>query len=222
MKLLPQDQEKVAAAIKRAEATTDGEINAICSASSDSYNDVVLHWSLLLALLPVAIWAVWPGLLVWAVSLVDPWSPEPSLRLMLTIVLAKVALAFLFGRWIFGLPAMRMLLTPDATKHRRVRRRAILLFRAGTERRTATRTGVLLYLSLAERRAEIVADESIHAKVAPEAWGEAMAALISAVKDGRPGDGIAAAIDRIGAVLAEHVPFTGTDPNEMPDRLIEL
>jgi len=222
MKLLPEDQEKVAAAIKRAEAGSDGEINAVCAAASDSYNDVVLHWSLLLALLPLAIWAAWPALLVWAASLVDPWSPEPSLRLLLTIVLLKVSLAFLFGRWVFGLSRMRMLLTPAATKHRRVRRRAILLFRAGTEKRTATRTGVLLYLSLAERRAEIVADETIHARVAPEEWGKAMAALIEAVREGRPGDGIAAAIDRIGAVLAEHFPFTGTDPNEMPDRLIEL
>jgi putative membrane protein len=222
MKLLPEDQDKVAAAIKRAEEATDGEINAVSALSSDSYHDVVLHWSLLVALLPLAVWTAWPHLLVWAASLLDPWSPEPPLRLMLTLALIKVALAFLVARWIFGLPRMRMLLTPGSTKQRRVRARAILLFRAGTEKRTATRTGVLLYLSLAERRAEIVADETIHAKVAPEVWGEAMAALIAALKDGRPGDGIAAAIERIGAVLAEHFPHTGTDPNEMPDRLIEL
>jgi putative membrane protein len=42
------------------------------------------------------------------------------------------------------------------------------------------------------------------------------------MRDNRPGDGMAAAIDRIGAVLAHHFPRTGTDPNELPDRLIEL
>ena len=46
--------------------------------------------------------------------------------------------------------------------------------------------------------------------------------LIAAVKDDRPGDGIAAAIERIGAVIAVHFPHTGTDPNELPDRLITL
>ena len=97
-----------------------------------------------------------------------------------------------------------------------------MLFRAGTEQRTLSKTGVLLYLSLAERQAEIVADAAIHAKAPQEVWGEAMAALVAAMRDGRPGDGIAAAIDRIGAVLATHFPYSGSDPNEMPDRLIEL
>ena len=49
-----------------------------------------------------------------------------------------------------------------------------------------------------------------------------MAALIAEIREGRPGEGLSAAIGKIGAILAEHFPFTGTDPNEMPDRLIEL
>ncbi|HYZ48105.1 MAG TPA: hypothetical protein VE567_04350, partial [Sphingomonas sp.] len=97
-----------------------------------------------------------------------------------------------------------------------------LIFQVGTERRTATRTGVLLYLSLAERRAEIVADASIQSKISGEEWGEAMVALLDGVRGGRPGDGMAAAIGRIGDVLAKHFPRTDTDPNELPDRLIRL
>jgi putative membrane protein len=49
-----------------------------------------------------------------------------------------------------------------------------------------------------------------------------MAALIDQVKEGRPGDGIVAAVQLIGAVLAEHFPKTSTDTNEIPDKLIEL
>ena len=64
------------------------------------------------------------------------------------------------------------------------------------ERRTARRTGVLLYLSLAERRAEIVADAAIHAKVAPEVWGDAMAELLAHVREGRASEGMAAAVTR--------------------------
>ena len=94
-----------------------------------------------------------------------------------------------------------MALTPAATKTRRVRRRAIMLFKTGAERRTVGRTGILIYLSLAEHRAEIVADEAITSVTTPETWGEAMAALLIEVKAGRPGDGIAAAVgaDRRGA-----------------------
>jgi putative membrane protein len=117
---------------------------------------------------------------------------------------------------------LRMALTPGATKTRRVRRRALELFRAAAERRTTGRTGVLLYLSLLERRVEIVADEAIHAKVAPETWGDAMAALLEEVKAGRPADGMVRAVEMIGAVLAEHVPLEQGDTNELPDRLITL
>jgi putative membrane protein len=119
-------------------------------------------------------------------------------------------------------PRLRIAVTPHATRVRRARRRAIMLFQVGTERRTASRTGVLLYLSLAEHHAEIVADASIQSKISGEEWGEAMAALLGGIKAGRPGEGIAAAVGKIGDVLATHFPFTGGDPNEMPDRLIEL
>jgi len=223
MRLSAEDHARVTAAIQAAEATTDGEVAVIASASSDSYHDVVLHWSLLLALLPLALAAAWPELLLRGAAALDPnWSEAPPLRLALTVLLAAVALAFLAGRWLFGLAPLRHILTPSATQARRVRRRAVALFRAGTEARTATRTGVLLYLSLAERRAEIVADSAIHARVDASRWGDAMAALIGPVQDGRPGDGIAAAVARIGAVLAEHFPWTGTDPNELADKVIEL
>ena len=221
MHLKPEDGAKVAAAIRAAEATTDGEINAIVSASSDKYNDVVLHWALLFALLPLAIAAAWPHLLEWGASLISPWE-TPSLRLILTLLLVKTIAVFLIARYVIGIGAIRIALTPAATKVRRVRRRAIMLFRAGTEQRTLSTTGVLLYLSLAEHRAEIVADAAIHAKAPQEQWGEAMAALIAAMHDKRPGDGMAAAIERIGAVLTMHFPRTGTDPNELPDRLVEL
>ena len=103
-----------------------------------------------------------------------------------------------------------------------MRRRALLLFRLATENRTRAKTGVLLYLSIAERRAEIVADAAINGKVTPETWGEAMAVLLDAVRDGRPGDGMVASVEKIGQVLAAHFPRSPDDSNELPDRLILL
>lgn len=223
MRLTAEDQALVAAAIRDAESRTDGEVSAIVAQSSNDYHDVVLHWAFLIALLPLALSAAFPGLLLWGVGLFHRmWGEEPSLRLLLTLLLFKTAFAFLVARLIIGIGPIRMALVPHATRARRVRRRAIALFRAGTEQRTATRTGVLLYLSLAERRAEIVADQSIHARVDDALWGEAMAALIERVRADRPGEGIARAIGLIGTVLAEHFPYSGTDPNELPDRLILL
>ena len=56
----------------------------------------------------------------------------------------------------------------------------------------------------------------------PDLWGEAMADLIEEVKAGRPGAGMAKAVEDIGVVLKEHFPKTAADRNELPDRLIEL
>ena len=51
--------------------------------------------------------------------------------------------------------------------------------------KTTGRTGVLIYLSMREHRAEIVADESIAAKVSAEVWGEAMGDMHRALADFR-------------------------------------
>ena len=107
-------------------------------------------------------------------------------------------------------------------QRRRVRRRAFDLFRAAAEARTKGRTAVLLYLSLDEHRAELIADAAIHSRVNADVWGEAMAALLTGVKAGRTGDGMADAVALIGRVLAEHFPRSDGDTNELPDRLIEL
>jgi putative membrane protein len=75
---------------------------------------------------------------------------------------------------------------------------------------------------MGERRAEIVADEAILKVTDDSTWGEAMASLVECVRDGRPGDGIVAAIEQVGSVLAEHFPRSDADVNEIPDKLIEL
>lgn len=223
MKLTADDHARVTAAVTAAEAATDGEILTIVADKSDSYHDVGYQWALLVMLLALAVIAATPGHFVWLLDLVhEDWGQgRPSWQL-LTILLFTLTAKFLVARYLLAWMPLRMALTPGATKARRVRRAAIAFFKVGAERRTASRTGVLLYLSLAEHRAEIVADASIAARVPPEAWGDVMADLVGEIRAGRPGDGMVAAIGAIGALLAREFPRTGTDPNELPDRLIEL
>jgi putative membrane protein len=218
------DRDRISAAVTAAETTTDGEIVTIIADRSDPYRDAALQWSVLIALLALAVLAAFPGFYLNLIDNVigggwhDGWTP----REIFTVALFVATIKFLGMRLILLWEPLLLFLTPNATKHRRVRRRALMLFRVGIEQRTRTRTGILLYLSLAEHRAEIVADEAIHSKVAPELWGDAMATLIEGIKDKRAGDGMVAAIGKIGAVLAEHFARTGTDPDELPDRVIEL
>jgi putative membrane protein len=178
----------------------------------------------LIPLFAVLAWAAWrPTALAWWYDfLFGGWQPDPTMSQLLTLLMFFAALKFTVALLILKWMPLRIALTPAATKHRRVRRRAVVVFKAAAERRTAGRTGVLIYLSLAERRAEIVADEAILKVTDDHTWGEAMEALIKDVREGRPADGICAAIERVGIVLAEHFPRSATDTNEIPDKLILL
>jgi putative membrane protein len=223
MQLTDSDRERIGKAIAAAEKKTDGEIVAVTTPLSDSYHDVALHWALV-PLFAVLAWAAWrPSALAWWYNfLLGGWQPEPTQGQLLTLLLFFAALKFTVVLLILKWMPLRLALTPGATKHRRVRRRAVTIFKAAAERRTVGRTGILIYLSVGERRAEIVADEAITKVTTPETWGEAMATLLADVREGRPADGICAAIEQIGAVLAEHFSKSAGNPNEIPDKLIEL
>ena len=223
LRMSEADHDKVSAAIAAAEAKSDGEIVAVATPLSDAYHDVALHWALV-PLFAVLAWAAWrPTALEWWYNfLMGGWQPEPTLGQLLTLLMVFAALKFTIALLILKWLPLRLALTPATTKHRRVRRRAVTVFRAAAERRTVGRTGVLIYLSMGERRAEIVADEAILKVTDDSTWGEAMAVLLEHVREGRPGDGIVAAIEQVGVVLAEHFPRSDGDVNEIPDKLIEL
>ena len=222
-RLSEQDHQRVSTAIAAAEKASDGEIVAVVTDLSDPYHDVALHWSVLVLIAVLAWAAACPSCLQWwHETVLGGWGLEPSLRELLTFLMilgiAKFAAVLLILKYM----PLRLALTPGATKTRRVRRRAISIFKAGAERRTIGRTGILIYLSMGEHRAEIVADEAIVKVTTPETWGEAMAALLVEVKAGRTAEGMIAAIEQVGVVLAEHFPRSSADTNEIPDKLIEL
>ncbi len=210
-------------AVTKAERGTDAEIVTLLAEKSDSYHDVGLHYAILgMLLVPAGLAALPQATVDRAMSLFLGWNAMLTRGALMAFLFVTLAVVFLVVRYALAYMPLRMALTPGSTKTRRVRRRAIELFRVCAERRTAGRTGVLLYLSLGERRAEIVVDEAILAKVAPELWGDAMTDLVLEVKAGRSGAGMAKAVERIGSVLSQHFPKSHADRNELPDRLIEL
>ncbi len=223
MRMSEADHDRVSAAIAAPEGTTAGEIVAVVTDTSDAYHDVALHWAVL-ALIAVLAWAAaWPSALEWWWDvLIGGWHTGPSTRQLLTFLMILSVAKFTAVLLILKCMPLRLALTPGATKTRRVRRRALGVFKAAAERRTVGRTGILIYLSMGEHRAEIIGDEAITSVTTPETWGEAMADLVVYVKQGRIADGIVAAIEDIGEVLAEHFPRSAEDKNEIPDKLIEL
>ena len=213
----------VTAAVANAERRTSGEIVTIVADLSDHYEDIGMAWASAAALLALFFCVLFPDFYLGIIDrMTGGWEHEYSPREYLALLLTALGLKW-FGTWlIMKWMPLRLALTPKHIKLARVRGRAVTMFKVGTEAKTVGRTGVLLYLSMKEHRAEIVADEEIAKLVAPEVWGDAMVALLDHVKAGRPGEGMAAAVTQMGVVLAEHFPKGSENPNELPDRLIEL
>jgi putative membrane protein len=46
--------------------------------------------------------------------------------------------------------------------------------------------------------------------------------MISAIKDGRPGDGFVAAVELCGEQLALHFPPGALNPDELPNKMVEI
>ena len=217
------DHKRVSEAVAAAEAHTAGEIVTVVADRSDGYSDIALAWAVLAAFLALGVFAAFPefflGKLEW---LSGGWNHEWTDREILAIAAALALVKFLAVLLIQLWQPLKFWLIPPPIKTARALGRAIDLFKVGAERRTHGRTGILIYLSMREHRAEIVADEAIASKVSPETWGEAMAAMLVHIKQGRCADGMIAAVDKVGAVLADHFPRAENDTNELPDRLIEL
>ena len=213
----------VSEAVAAAEAQSAGEIVTILAERSDHYGDVALVWSALVAFAALTVIALWPDFYLSKLSLISggwnaEWTASHAFAIAAAVATIKFAAMWLLQLW----PPLKFLLVPGPVKTARVHERAVTAFRIGAERRTSGRTGILIYLSMREHRAEIVADEAIVSRVDPHVWGDAMAAMLAELKQGHVAEGMCAAVERVGAILAAHLPRDAQDINELPDRLIEL
>jgi len=197
------DKARVADVIKAAEAKTSGEIFCVIAQHSSDYRLVPIAWAALIALLvplPLVYLTFWPASVIYLIQLV----------------------AFIAAALALSQPQIRFHLVPRRAKHDRAHAEAMRQFLAQGLHRTENRTGVLIFASAAERYAEIVADAGINAKVAPDVWDKAIAALIAGIRHGRAADGFVAAIEQCGAVLAEHFPPGAMKRDELPNKLVEI
>lgn len=197
------DQARVANAIRQAEAKTSGEIFCVIAHASSGYMGAPFAWAAIVALLaPIPLIAS------------TPWS---AFTVYMAQLLVFGLLALLLAR-----PRWRVRLVPRAVREQRAHEEALRQFGAHGMQNTASRTGVLIFASAAERYAEIVADEGINSKVPQQVWDEALESLIAAIKAGHAGDGFVAAIERCGAVLAEHFPPGALNRDELPNKVVVI
>jgi uncharacterized membrane protein len=89
--------------------------------------------------------------------------------------------------------------------------------------RTVHRTGCLLFIAPEERAFAVIGDVAVHEKAGDAFWASARDAAAARFAEGKFTEGIIAAVDRIGEILARHFPKAAgeADTNELPDEVSE-
>jgi putative membrane protein len=197
------DSRRIGEAIRIVETKTSGEIYCVIAHACSGYHLVPIAWAALLAFavpLPFLHLTRWPAGMIYLLQLAT----------------------FIATAAILSLPAIRFRIVPKRRLHGQAHIVAMQQFLAQGIHLTEKRTGVLIFASAAERYVEIVADSGINAKVKADAWTNAIAAVVAAIKAGRPAEGFIAAVELCGAELARNFPPGELNPNELPDRVVEI
>jgi hypothetical protein len=102
------------------------------------------------------------------------------------------------------------------------RARAIEMFSQLRVWDTEHNSGVLIYVQVVDRRIEIVADRGINSRVEQQTWDAISRTVETAFRAQRYEAGVIEGIREITALLAQHFPPTGANPDELPNAPVVL
>jgi putative membrane protein len=196
-------QERIAAAVRGAEARTTGQIVPVVVERSQPYEEV--RW----------IAAVIAAAVVTGVVELLPW--DPTVAELIGLQTAGGVVGWLVGR----LAAVERMLAGRRHQDEAVLARAEQAFFEHGLHETRDGTGVLVFASLREHRAVVIGDRGIHARMGDAEWRRAVDALVAGLRRDAPAEGFEGAIAIVGARLAEHFPRGDGEAvgNELPDAL---
>lgn len=200
MEITQADHDRIAAAIRAAEARTSGEITVVVAQASSGYSAFAFAWATLGALA-----------VPWILLVASELSAHRIYVAQLAVFVALFAL--------FSIPAARRAVVPRRVRRATAHRAAMEQFVLRGVTRTRDRTGVLIYCSIAEHYVRIVADDGVAERVDKARWQAAVDLLVACAREGRVIDGCVAAVEACGDILAAHLPGSPDDVNETPDRL---
>jgi putative membrane protein len=222
------EEDRIEAAVAKAEETTAAEIVVVLAAEVSNYREVPLAWAAAVALIvpPVALLlGVEPMKLatnagVWIAGQAQALESEFMLALGLYAIAQAVLFVVVFG--LCEIPAVRRALTPTVLKRHRVERIAQQQFASIGARAREAETGVLIFVAVDDRQVRILAPAEVHDKVGEPVWAKAVKAIGESMKAGHdPSAGVVEAVTICGAALAQHYPATG-EAHTLSNRPIEI
>ena len=197
--------DQLADAVRDIETQTDAEIVIVVHARSGMYRHADYLWGFILSFATLLFLLFAPFDFTYYFEVTPYW------------VALDVALMFAVGAFVSSRSnTLRRLLTTKKFRAEAVRQGAAATFYEAGIANTMAEMGVLIYLSLLERRLELIADRGVLKAVPPLAWNERVYELHRAGRVPQL-QTLLKALRDLGALLAEHLPPTGENPNELPD-----
>jgi len=203
MLLTEYDKKAIAEAVQKAELGTSGEIVFALTDASGHYHHADLQGALAGSIIATAVYLMLP-------------TPQ-TIGMVIWIELISFAL---FRALIPRLPLRRWFIS-SREMDESVHEAAFREFYASGLYKTRELNGVLIYLSCLERRVVVLADRGIHEKMGNPHWNDVRDKIIQGIRQGKPREGICAAIETCGKALAAHFPRRTDDSNELPDEVID-
>ncbi|HEV8588402.1 MAG TPA: hypothetical protein VGQ72_05975 [Pyrinomonadaceae bacterium] len=132
-------------------------------------------------------------------------------------VLFEVAALFALGAFACSRTAfLRRLLTSKKFRMNAARQGAAAMFYEAGIANTRAENGLLIYVSLLERQVEVFADRGVLKAMPPLRWNTAIHEVKDVARHCDP-DRLVQSVRNLGKILAEHLPATGENPNELVD-----
>jgi len=185
--------------VQQIETTSDAEVVLIVRARSGSYRHADYLFGAVLAFVGLLL------LLFLPLDFHEYWVP-------IDVVLLFAVGAFLSSRS----NLLRRLLTSETSRSAAVRQGAASMFYEAGIANTNAEMGLLIYLSILERRLELIADRGILKGVNALEWNELVFELHAAGRKPEP-QSLQDGLQKLGGLLAKHLPASGENPNELPD-----
>jgi len=199
-----EEQQRIRDAVAAAEARTAGEIVPQVVDASFDYPRAETFGAGFFAL--------------GSAVLISWWFGASSVWVFLPVFL----LGYLPCKWLIrALPGLHRHLIHPREMAAEVEEKAMLSFFELGVHRTRERTGILILISLFERRVQLLADEGINARVAPETWEEIVHTITAGLHHGDACEALCRAIARCADILEEHFPRRSDDRNELPDLVLD-
>jgi putative membrane protein len=191
--------EALAQAVREIENDTDAEIVIVVRGRSGSYRHADYLCGAIVALIALVFVLFSPF------EFHTYWVP------------IEVAALFIAGAFVCSrTDAIRRILTGKEFRAKAARTGAAAMFYEAGIANTSAENGLLIYLSLLERRLEVIADRGILKAIPALPWNNSVFALKRIGGNPEP-EKLIKAVRDLGSLLAEHMPATGENPNELPD-----